>query len=346
MSKFNLTKFFHLRPPSDEKLGELGTLPSDGIPWRYPKATPRIMAVGDLHGDLSALASLLHGAKFVDDLGNWIGENSQLVLMGDMIGGNSDSRLLLDFLMRLERESRRAGGDIHPILGNHDLLAIQGEKKTSDLFRGDSSYAVWLRKCNTCLVIGDQLFIHAGLGPWAEHVDLERVNSTVRAWIRFWQGVGEKPAKNTRWTVGKRDMRRGSKWESGPLWNRSYKVKVKGKKILHKPLGDSLTPLALESILAKLGLQRLVIGHSPVDTGEVLLEHPVYGKRVIMTDTRISESDGELSAVIFEGDSTRAMRAESRKQGIRIRDEEKQRLSTHEVEVSGWRRMIYWFRNP
>lgn len=378
MFKIHPTDWFRgLFPhPTDPDLGELKTSAFDGIPWSYPEQNPTVLAIGDLHGDIIALASLLYEAGYIDDLGNWIAGHSHLVLLGDLIGGHADSRFLLEFVLRLDDMARRSGGFVHTLLGNHDILALRGELKAfskkekkrfrkyplqgeqvsdvSEALSGYTPYAMWLRRCNVVLTIGDSLFVHAGLGHWAEHVDIGRVNTTVRDWVKYWQGVGPKPPKATQWTVGKLDMKRGSRWEAGPAWNRTYRVKEKSNgKLRHRPEGNSLTEPELRKILFRLGARRMLVGHAPVDSGEILFHHPAYGAMVIMADTRLSDADGELCAVLIREQNAQQIRAKNRKAGKRVRQElkdllEQQRNESRQVD-SGiadtvWARLVRFLK--
>lgn len=320
----------------------------DGVPWKFPPCS-RIIAIGDLHGDLAAAAALLLEADLINDEGAWIGQATKLVLLGDLIGGHPDSRLLMDFVMRLENEARRAGGDVIALLGNHDLLPVQGnlskfsgkEKrlfsdypvaggetfKAKQCFQGNSPYAKWIRQRNALVQIGDILFVHAGLDRWALDCDIGQTNATIRAWIRFWQGIDSRPPKETRWTVGKRKMKRASRWEVGPLWNRTFRVKLRKNGEYRHQSDDGISQDELAKALLFTGAKRLIVGHSPIDGGEPLLEHPYYGETVIMADTRISDSDDEVSALEWT-DGPRVIVARKRKPGAAVREREFERLNS------------------
>lgn len=297
--------------------GEFPTLPPDGVPWFVPATPPLLLAVGDLHGDLEALVALLLETDLIDADGHWRGGVHHVVLLGDLVGGRAESRLLVEFVMRLEEEASRQGGAVHSLLGNHDVLPAQRRVakfvreerrlyrryriegapsgKSRDAFRGQSRYAEWLRSRNTILKIGSTFFVHAGLDRWAKDTQPERINATVRAWIAFWQGVAPEPPKETLWTVGKVDMARGSRLEVGPLWNRTFKPGAKRKK-------EGVSRVELDEVLLKWGGERLVLGHAPVERGEVLLKHPYYGDKVTLVDTRLYEvGKGKLAALALQG---------------------------------------------
>src|SRR5262249_12919535 len=114
-----------LRRPRPADSG-FGTVPWDGVPWQF-RAPERLIAVGDVQGDLGALDAILRETGLVDGDGAWRGERGHLVLLGDLVGGCEDSRLLVEYVMRLAVEAASAGGAVHALLGNHDLLPAQGD---------------------------------------------------------------------------------------------------------------------------------------------------------------------------------------------------------------------------
>ena len=276
------------------------------LDWDVRPIPPRIVAVGDLHGDVRALGAIARAAGLMDDGGSWIGEHAHFVLMGDLMGG-ADSRLLLNAVMRLEREARRAGGRVHALLGNHDLLPAAGrfgkltrrERRTyrkSD-FRGDGPYAEWLRGRPTILKIGETVFVHAGLDRRVLDTDPIDLNAHVRAWIAYRQGKGPKPPQATKWTVDE---------DEGPMWTRAFKARRDRPK-------DAPSKKTLRAILDRLGAERLVLGHSPTRDGSIVLDHPYYGTSVILVDTRISDDErGRLGALVLERDTTSVLYAQDR----------------------------------
>src|SRR3954464_438427 len=82
------------------------TVPFDGISWGTGRAPARIVAIGDIHGDLRALLALLERTRLIDRDGNWSGGDSHLVLMGDLVAGHRDSRALVELVRNLEKQAR------------------------------------------------------------------------------------------------------------------------------------------------------------------------------------------------------------------------------------------------
>lgn len=94
--------------------------------WRYP-AQERVVAVGDVHGAYDTLVKSLQAAALLDDAQHWRGGGAHLVSVGDLLDRGADSRKVLDLLMRLEGEAAAAGGRVHVLLGNHEVMNLGGE---------------------------------------------------------------------------------------------------------------------------------------------------------------------------------------------------------------------------
>lgn len=87
----------------------------------------RIVAVGDVHGDYDQLLSILRAAGVIDGKGKWIGGKTHLVQTGDVVDRGPDSRKAMDLLMALEKQARKAGGDVHALIGNHEAMNVYGD---------------------------------------------------------------------------------------------------------------------------------------------------------------------------------------------------------------------------
>jgi len=280
-----------------------------GAEWDVRPEPRRVVAVGDLHGDLRAFGAIGRACGVLDERGSWRGNSAHLVLMGDLVGG-PHSRLLLNTVMRLEREAARAGGRVHALLGNHDLLPIAGRfdkltpRERRDYRKGDfqgaGRYALWVLGRPTILKIGRTLYVHAGLDRWALDIDPGEVNAHVRAWIAHLQGHGPRPPRDTRWTFDDDD---------GPMWTRAFKHRGRRPK-------DAPSKKVIRAVLDRLNAERIVLGHSPTDDGSIVLEHPHYGDAVVLIDTRISDAGrGRLGALKLEGDMLVPVYARDRSEG-------------------------------
>jgi len=87
---------------------------------------PRIVAVGDIHGDVESFTSLLRQAGLVDPNGAWAGGSTTLIQTGDYTDRGDDVRAVLDLLMGLEGKARAKGGRVVVLLGNHEAMNLLG----------------------------------------------------------------------------------------------------------------------------------------------------------------------------------------------------------------------------
>jgi calcineurin-like phosphoesterase family protein len=85
---------------------------------------PRIVAIGDIHGDLNSFVSILQSAGMIDAKQNWSGGKAVLVQIGDALDRGDRGRQTLDLLMKLEKQAKQAGGRVYALLGNHEVMNI------------------------------------------------------------------------------------------------------------------------------------------------------------------------------------------------------------------------------
>ncbi|OCH93056.1 Metallo-dependent phosphatase [Obba rivulosa] len=87
----------------------------------------RIVAVGDLHGDLPNAQKVLRMAGVVDEAGNWTGEVDFFVQTGDIIDRGDDTIKLYRFMDKLREQAHAAGGMVLSHLGNHEWMNVIGD---------------------------------------------------------------------------------------------------------------------------------------------------------------------------------------------------------------------------
>ena len=130
-----------------------------GVHARQP-VPPRIVAIGDIHGDYKAFKGILEAAGLVDSAGAWSGGSAVLVQTGDYFDRGPDIRKLLDFLRALESSAAAAGGTAHILLGNHDAMNALGEVRDAnpaayDAFAGSDSEKRRQKAFRDYIAIGD-----------------------------------------------------------------------------------------------------------------------------------------------------------------------------------------------
>jgi len=87
----------------------------------------RIVAIADVHGDLNSFVQTLQSAGLIDQNQNWSGGKNVFVQIGDILDRGTKGRQSLDLLMKLESQSRKKGGRVYSLLGNHEVMNIMGD---------------------------------------------------------------------------------------------------------------------------------------------------------------------------------------------------------------------------
>src|SRR2546422_4951561 len=85
----------------------------------------RVVVMGDLHGDYAKFHDMVKQAGLIDARDRWSGGATHLVQVGDVPDRAPDTRRILDLLMRLEPQARRAGGYVHALIGDHESMNME-----------------------------------------------------------------------------------------------------------------------------------------------------------------------------------------------------------------------------
>jgi hypothetical protein len=96
------------------------------MPDRLPAAA-RLVAIGDLHGDLAATRAALRAAALIDQADRWSAGDTVVVQTGDVLDRGDDEPEILALIARLEGEAAAAGGAFVALNGNHELMNAAGE---------------------------------------------------------------------------------------------------------------------------------------------------------------------------------------------------------------------------
>lgn len=238
---------------------------------RYPDA-PRIVALGDWHGDLDAARRGLRLAGAIDHQDRWVGGDLVVVQTGDQLDRGDQEQEILDLLDRLRDEAAAAGGAMIALLGNHELMNVAGDfryvtpggwaefadagiavptgqaaldtlpesqRPRAAAFLPGGPYARLLAEQPLAVIIGRTVFVHGGLLP--HHLDggLEQLNRDTHAWLT---GDGPEPAVLQQ--------------RNAPVWARHYS---------DEPDRDDCA--LLSGVLGSLGCDRMVVGHTVQDDG-------------------------------------------------------------------------------
>ncbi|PTL82252.1 metallophosphoesterase [Vitiosangium sp. GDMCC 1.1324] len=280
----------------------------DELPHTF-SGVERVVAVGDVHGDVQALKDVLRLAGLIDEKDRWKGGKAHLVQTGDIPDRGERTREAFELLMQLEKEALAAGGRVHALLGNHEVMNMLGdlryvtpgelasfadqgtEPDASGTPRGQNGhrtayglqgrYGRWLRTHLAVVRINDTLFVHGGVAPEVPAKTLAELNR----WVRQDLFPGNPPGGGTN--------------SQGPLWFRGY------------ALGEEEgTGPALDSVLQRFGAKRMVMGHTTDRDGKIRTR---FGGKAVFIDTGLSTGYGRhIAAVEIRGGKLTALYPDGR----------------------------------
>jgi hypothetical protein len=272
------------------------------VPCEY-EGVERVVAVADVHGAYDRYVEILHAAGVVDDGRHWTAGRTHFVQIGDMVDRGPDSRRVLDFLQDLEPQARRAGGAVHVLLGNHEVMRMlgdlryvsPGEYHAFTTVNSDEVRQSYLR------TLGGEERAKAGAGPplgflemriafgrrgrygsWLRKLDtVIRVNDVLFVHGGLSPEVAQKRCDEINDTVRReltadldktRDapLKSLAASEDGPLWYRG---------LTREP--DEFQP-KLDEILRLQGARAIVVGHTVQPDGHIQVR---FGGKVIALDT-------------------------------------------------------------
>ena len=142
------------------------------------KKVERVAAVSDIHGQYDLLIKLLKAHNIISPSNDWAFGIGHLVILGDIFDRGDGVVDLLWFVHKLEQQAEQAGGKVHFLLGNHEVMAMTGDvryinrkyrytmaslkKNYEELFNEDTYLGRWLRSKPVAITIDKTAFVHAG----------------------------------------------------------------------------------------------------------------------------------------------------------------------------------------
>ncbi len=272
--------------------------------WEYEQPE-RLIAISDIEGNFDGFAGFLQKNGVIDAAFNWVFADGHLALLGDFTDRGANVIPTLWLVYKLEQEAAAQGGMVHYVLGNHEIMNIQGNfryalpkykkiaqeiGKHSDaksnykmLFAPQSELGTWLRTKNVAEKIGEYVFVHAGLSPEIpDHAaGFAEINSVVRKNID--QGLYNNPGPDE-----KANFLMGRK---GPFWYRGMAMEYK--------YYDKIKEPEFTRVLSHFGAKKVVIGHTVVDDIET-----DFDGRLIKIDLKHGREKftGKTKGILLEND--------------------------------------------
>jgi calcineurin-like phosphoesterase family protein len=280
-----------------------------------PPSPPRIVAVGDLHGDFAAWRAIAEAAGLVDRKGRWAGGATVLVQTGDVVDRGPDSLKIVQDLMRLQREAPRKGGRVVALVGNHEAMNMTGDLR----YVSAGDYAAFVDKKSAQRREEAYARSKAAIEATYRQRDPAMSEDAVKqAWFAAtplgliehqmaWRPEG----KIGRWVLGNPAVAElgGNLFVHGGLCppyvgvpladlNRQVAAALAAQPLAPAIFNDEAGPLwcrrlaatdpavgdEVAQVLAAYGAKRIVIGHTPILSGIAVL----YDGRLVRIDTGIS----------------------------------------------------------
>ena len=295
------------------------------IPEDTFKGIHRVVAFGDVHGDYPRFVELLRAAALVDGKNAWSGSDAHLVLVGDFVDRGDASAKVLDLIMALEPQARRAGGQVHALIGNHEAMDIYGDlryvtKQDYASFQGPDSKELRERQMQAAL---DDLK-HRGTPPpnenawrktfeeehplgWVEHRLAFQPEGKYGQWLRKQNaiiriddaifvhgGISQKYSARTVREINesvRQELADFSRLAGGMVTDDEGPLWYRGMALL--PETDAGMNAVLGRVLETQGVRHIVIGHTPQPA--IL---PRFGGKVIAIDVGLSKPFGGPPAIL------------------------------------------------
>ena len=162
------------------------------------KGIKKMLVISDIEGNFEAFRKLLQGNQVIDENFNWTYGKDHLVLVGDFVDRGTMVTEVLWLIYSLEEKAKAAGGYVHYILGNHELMNMSNEidyvherykqhaqlmnKPYMQLFGANSEIGRWLATKNVIERIGNTLFTHGGVSGYLNNLNipLKEINEITR----------------------------------------------------------------------------------------------------------------------------------------------------------------------
>jgi len=250
----------------------------------------KVAAASDFHGQYDLMVKLLTNNHVINDKKQWAFGNGHFVITGDVFDRGDKVTEILWFLYELEQQAEQAGGKLHLLLGNHEVMVLNGDLRylhpkyveTARLFKQpfEQLYAQgtilgdWLRSKAVLVKVNNMLFAHGGFHPSLakEKRSLSDINQV------FKQNLVKAELAQAREGWGKYLHK-----SNGPIWYRGYFKSRKGK-------DSGANSAEIDLLLNHFDIDYLVVGH----TSQKRLETRHQG-RVIAIDSSIKNGEyGEI----------------------------------------------------
>ena len=255
----------------------------------YRKVSKQLV-ISDIEANFGALRKLLVAGGVIDQQFNWTFGEGHLVLTGDFLDRGDRQTEVLWLIYALEEKAEAAGGHVHYVLGNHEIMNLSGDlrylnakynevaallgESYMSLLGEQTELGRWLRSKNIVQRVGENLYVHGGISADVNLLDLsaKQINELSRPWYADTSYAYPDPRIGILY------------YENGPFWYRGYyagNTRASGAQV--------------DSTLQRHRVNHIVTGHTIIAPQITA----VYEGKVINTD--VSHASGKSEALLIDG---------------------------------------------
>ena len=257
-------------------------------PSVYPMPE-KFIAISDIEGEYNAFRTFLINNKVIDKNNQWIFGSGHLITLGDFFDRGLLVTQTLWLIYSLEEQAEKAGGKVHFILGNHDIMNMSHDfryvrkkyfenarlmnEEYINFYKPNTELGRWLGTKNIIEKIGSYVFVHAGISKEVSDLNLSipEMNSIAR---RYYFNTKSAQTSSDKLANGL------YMYAKSPTWYRGF-----GK--------EDIDRSDFEEIRQKMGADKFVIGHTLHTTITYLLD-----KKVI--DIDVHHAGGKTQGLLVE----------------------------------------------
>jgi hypothetical protein len=246
----------------------------------------KMFVVADIEGNFYNFCTLLIKGGVMNNALKWTFGDGHLVVLGDCFDRGEQVIECLWLIYSLEEKAKKNGGYVHFILGNHEIMNLNGDWRYvhpkyaasskvpyTALYYGNNELWRWLCTKNIIEKLGNVLFVHAGIANELLQLNLSvaELNNIARPYYTRANESVSDPAVHAIFNP-----------DFSPFWYRGYYL-------------QNATEELIDATLKHFEVESIVTGHTIVEKISTF-----FNGKVINADT--DHASGNSEALFIKND--------------------------------------------